>query len=87
MIMTKNWRYNFSQVLWKHLGPMFLFGRVGDYDTWPGDWEKCQDITNVMRSGSVVDVHLTKNQIVEIRKTPIKKNRIRREVTQGKEKF
>ena len=38
-------------MLWKHLGPMFLFGRVGDYDTWPGDWEKCQDITNVMRSG------------------------------------
>ena len=27
---------------------MFLFGRVGDYDTWPGDWEKCQAITDVM---------------------------------------
>ena len=21
-------------MLWKHLGPMFLFERVGDYDTW-----------------------------------------------------
>ena len=48
--------YGLAQVLWKHLGPMFLFGRVGDYDTWPGDWEKCQDITNVTSDSFMISV-------------------------------
>jgi len=31
--------YLLAGLNWKHLGPMFLFGRVGDYDTWPEDSE------------------------------------------------
>ena len=51
--------YGLAQVLWKHLGPMFLFGRVGDYDTWPGDWEKCQDITNVISDSFIISLEAT----------------------------
>jgi len=37
--------YFFAALNWVHLGPMFLFGRVGSFDTWPEDAEMTKTFT------------------------------------------
>merc|ERR1712002_824393 len=37
--------YLYTMMMWDHLGPMFLFGRVGSYDTWPEDYEMSEVFT------------------------------------------
>ena len=37
--------YGLAQLLWGRLGPMFLFGRVGEYDSWPEDRPRTDTLT------------------------------------------
>ena len=43
--------YFYAKMLWDHLGPMFLFGRVGSYDTWPQDHEMTEVFTDFYLGG------------------------------------
>ena len=43
--------YFAAQLFWERLGPMFLFGRVGSYDTWPEDEEMKYVFTNFYLGG------------------------------------
>lgn len=43
--------YLYAMLGWKYLGPMFLFGRVGTYDSWPEDAELTQIFTDFYLGG------------------------------------